>query len=67
MRAELLDRQAVGTVVHAIAIRQALEAAGIELGEAGVKLKKAEVSAFCSLIPWFARVNFGTLLSDRLR
>ena len=35
MRAELLDRQPVGTVVHAIAIREALEAAGIEFGEAG--------------------------------
>ena len=42
MRAELLDRASVGTVVHAIAIREALEAAGIEFGEAGVRLRKVE-------------------------
>ncbi len=42
MRAELMDQQAVGTAVHVTAIREALEAAGVEFGGAGVRLRKAE-------------------------
>ncbi len=43
MRAELLDRGSVGTVVHAIAIREAFEAAGIMFtAGAVVRLRKAE-------------------------
>ena len=42
MRAELLDRQAVGTAVHATAIREAFEAAGVEfIGGTIVRLRKA--------------------------
>ena len=42
MRAELMDQQAVGTAVHATALREALEAAGVEFGGAGVRMRKAE-------------------------
>ena len=42
MRAELMDQQAVGTAVHAIALRKALEAAGVEFGGAGVRLRKIQ-------------------------
>ena len=43
MRAELLDRQAVGTAVHATAIREALEAAGVTFtAGAVVRLRKVE-------------------------
>ncbi len=43
MRAELLDRQAVGTAVHATAIREAFEAAGVEfIGETIVRVRKVE-------------------------
>ena len=42
MRAELLDRQAVGTAVHATAIREAFETAGVEfIGGTIVQLRKA--------------------------
>ena len=46
MRAELLDRQAVGTAVHATALREALEAAGVGFisdngGGAGVWMRMA--------------------------
>ena len=45
MRAEMLDRQTVGTTVHATAIREALEAANVQFtlengGEARVRLRK---------------------------
>ena len=47
MRAELLDREAVRTVVHAIAIREALEAAGVEFtGGGAVRLRKNGTPGF---------------------
>ena len=55
MRAELLDREAVGTAVHTTAIRSALETAGVDFisengGGAGVEAEEElamTVSAIC--------------------
>ena len=42
MRAELLDRQADGSAVHATVNREVLEAAGVECTEEGIRLRKID-------------------------